>query len=88
MVLALIGEDAVKLVKIDWVDSATVDGWVSVGFAESFAPSVCETVGWVVKKTPKYITVTASKSDTVNYSQLMTIPRKCVTSITGLAETP
>ncbi len=68
------------------MDSATIDGWVSVDFAESFAPSDCETVGWVVKKTPKYITVTASKSDTVNYSQLMTIPRKCVISIKELAE--
>ena len=77
-----------KLVKIVWVDSATIDGWVSVDFAESFDPSECVTVGWVVKKTREYITVTSSRSDTVNYSQLMTIPRKCVTSIKELAETP
>ncbi len=77
-----------KLVKIDWVDSATIDGWVSVDYAEGFNPSECETVGWVVKKTAEYITVTASKSDTVNYSQLMTIPRKCISSIKELTETP
>ncbi len=75
-----------KLVKIDWVDSATIDGWVSVAYAEDFNPSACETVGWVVKKTREYITVTSSRSDTVNYSQLMTIPRKCVISIKELAE--
>ena len=75
-----------KLVKVDWMDSAACDGWVGVTYAEEFNPSKCVTVGWVVNKTREYITVTSSRSDTVNYSQLMTIPRKCVISIKELEE--
>ncbi len=77
-----------KIVKVDWWDSASLDGWVSVEYAETFAPSKCETIGWIIKKTREYVTLVASKSDTVNYCQLFSIPRKCIISIKELAETP
>ncbi len=72
------------LVVVEWMDSATADGWQHEADAEKHQPSVCKTVGWLLTKNRQYITVAASQSDSGNWSQAMSIPRACVTSIRRL----
>ena len=69
------------VVKVDWDDSCDVSGWVR---KSSFEPEVsqCTTVGFLVKKTKDYVSIASSSSDSESWSDIMTIPRKCVKTIT------
>jgi len=70
-----------KLVKIEWVDANFSDGWVSKTKARTHQLAQCTTVGFVVKKNFKQITVAQSISNDNSFDSIMSIPIKCVKSI-------
>ena len=70
-----------KLILINWVDSSSSDGWQYLDSAKEHHPSNCRTVGWLLTKTKDYVTVAATQCDSELWSQLMSIPRKCITNI-------
>ncbi len=72
------------LVVVEWQDAASYDPWQHLFDAEDHCPSKCKTVGWLLSKTKTHVTVAASQSDTGNWSQLMAVPRGCITSLRRL----
>ena len=75
-----------QIVKVTWLDSMSQDGWRDEEDAGDLTPSTCWTVGWVLKKTANRVTLSASRSDSGNCSQVIAIPRKCIVSIKTLEE--
>jgi len=63
-------------VEITWVDSATFDGWQSG--PHGARPSVCTTVGFLVKETKKYVIIAGSISPNQMMSPLA-IPKAVIT---------
>ena len=68
-----------RMVEIEWVDSATTRGWNSPGqFVES-PLAHCRTVGYLLKRTKKYVVVVQSLGDdTHNAGEGLGIPASCV----------
>jgi len=83
--------DAVKLVLVEWVDSAGGGGWQNVDKAKSDAAENelrCETAGWLLERTDRYVLVatsrTVGRSEDDQVGDPMQIPAACVTRIRTL----
>jgi hypothetical protein len=69
------------LVHVMWVDSTTENKWTTI---DGMVPGVdvCESVGWLVRDTRKFVTVAGSLSRmTSAYAGVMTIPRVAIKSL-------
>lgn len=71
---------AKQCVYVEWIDSASMYGWHDVDSA--VAPIEIRTVGWLLKSTPKHVTISASQSDAGNADSPISIPRKAITKLT------
>ena len=75
-----------KLVKIEWLDANAADGWVSRARARTHPLAKCSTVGYVIKRNYRQITVAQSistdKGDTCD--AIISIPTSCIQSIKEL----
>jgi hypothetical protein len=72
-----------KIVKVTWEDSGTDNQvWVNKDdFADELG--LCESVGFLVKKTNKVVVIAQSTSDT-QYGNVLVIPRKMVRKVSDL----
>ena len=52
-----------KLVKIQWLDATGADGWIEAKELVNEEPAIHNSVGYVVKDTPEFITITMSYDD-------------------------
>lgn len=72
-----------KPVKVEWSDSCEFTGWDS--HTADYPPVACTSVGFIVKRTKKALTLSATIS-LHNGCQHITIPRGCITKITELTD--
>lgn len=71
-----------KMVRVTWVDAATVDQWQVLG---SLSPIFSVTsVGYLLKKTKKRVVLVQSVSENDQQSAQLTLPRVAVRSIKRL----
>lgn len=68
---------------VKWRDSSTLRGWHNID-SPQHGPAVITSVGWLVKKTPKTLTLTTGVSECGNVVDAISIPREAVTKITKL----
>ena len=64
-----------KLVIVEWVDSAFMQGWMSKEHAKEHNYSRITSVGILLKETKDYITIVQSVSDKGDAGDDLTIPR-------------
>ena len=66
-----------KLVLVEWVDSASCSGWHRL---DSGLDGVCACVsaGLLCSENEKQIVITYGKSDTGNIAETISIPRSCI----------
>lgn len=72
-----------KLIRINWVDAISHDsgGWLCTESGQ-LTPSLCESVGWVIRETEDSIHIAAHFSeDGEAMSGDICIPRGCITEI-------
>ena len=73
------------LVAIQWRDAASYDRWQDTSAGAALKPIECTTVGWVLKKTKRYITVEHTRTaDRESTACVMTIPFDWMTKIRRL----
>ncbi len=77
-----------RIVRVEWEDSCTDSGWNKRTTYETEASiSQCESVGFILKSNRTQLTLFQSKSHvTKQVTELISIPRKCITKITELKE--
>ena len=75
-----------QIVKIEWEDSCAITGWHNQGKFEDYDVSPCRTVGYLLGKDKKKITVLQSISNSPSFCEALTIPRGNVKKITYLKE--
>ena len=72
------------LIEIDWVDSYSLEGWMSrdsdIGVNDK-SPHLCKTVGYVFVERKDWITTTASTSNGGNIHGCLSIPKVAVTKV-------
>ena len=74
-----------KLVKVEWVDATGADGWIDKDELERELPGLHTTVGFVVKETDGFITITMNHDETKEtFGAWMLIPRVMIISIEDL----
>ena len=72
-----------KIVKVEWKDTCTLNGWDS----EPLETSPILSVGWIVRKTRSTVELAGMKhKDTIDYNCRQAIPRGCIISIKELEE--
>lgn len=78
----------VKMVRIEWNDSCSDDGWMRQNSdrAKAHTISHCTSVGFLFKKDKTQICLAQNTSNYGSIGDLMAIPRKCVTRIVELKE--
>jgi len=71
-----------KILKIDWIDSASEHGWLSTQeIKELEGVAKCQTVGYLVKETKELISIAQNRStDNTHYpfGEIITIPKVAV----------
>ncbi len=73
------------LVRIEWDDATQPShGWVAPGDIDP-APAICHSVGWIVHKDERAITLASTKCDGGEVMGAMRIPAGTVRKITSLA---
>ncbi|MBU0959840.1 MAG: hypothetical protein KKB31_07875 [Nanoarchaeota archaeon] len=84
---ARIAGGCMRLVKVDWEDTAGDCGWKDREGVLQMKTWSCSTVGWIIEKTPRSITLgsTIAKRG-VLWNDTNIIPKGCITKITPLAE--
>jgi len=70
-----------KIVVVEWADSTTSTGWENDPDLEL---CICETVGYLAKKTREKVVLIQSISDGNNVDNKFAIPRGCIKSIKEL----
>lgn len=75
-----------KLVKVDWEDITSNSGWRDKEGVSELKIWQCSTVGWLVVKTPKTITLCSSKGGKNLWNDHNVIPKGCIRKITPLKE--
>jgi hypothetical protein len=74
-----------KLVKLEWIDATGSDGWISKEDLENELPGFHTTVGFVVKETEGFITITMNYDETKEmFGAWMLVPKIMITKITEL----
>jgi hypothetical protein len=69
---------------VKWRDSAAMRGWRPMDDPGHTAVAEVTSVGWIVSKTPKTITITTSISDSGSVMDALSIPREAVTKMVRL----
>lgn len=67
-----------KLLYIEWDDSAAFSSWHSHEEARELKPVMCRSVGWQYSVDKKYLHLAATCTPT-QYADIVVIPRGCVT---------
>ena len=68
------------LVRVEWVDSCTVDKWTPLHYAD-FEPVRCKSAGFLVKDGPDFIAIAASLANGVEGGQacqVLCIPKAAI----------
>ena len=73
-----------KKVQVSWYDSTSRGRWVESSIARDYKPAGIRTVGLLVKKTKREVVVALNTDEDGDVSDVITIPRGCVWSITEL----
>ena len=74
-----------RLVKLEWIDATGSDGWISKEDLEKELPGFHTTVGFVVKETEGFITITMNYDETKEtFGAWMLVPKIMITKITEL----
>lgn len=68
--------------RIFWLDSAAPVGWKHPDYP--FEVAAVESVGFLIEKTPKQVTITTSVSDEGNVMDPLSIPRAAITKMKRL----
>lgn len=68
------------MVYVKWMDSSSVDRWLSKEEANKLKNLECESVGFLIKKTKNKLVLAASKSAS-EYGSTWVIPMVCVKKI-------
>jgi len=72
----------VKILKIDWIDSASEHGWLSTQEVEDLEGlGKCQTVGYFVKETKNSISIAQNRStDHIHcpFGEIITIPKVAI----------
>jgi hypothetical protein len=69
------------VVHIEWIDSCSNSGWRN---PEEDGISHIHSVGLLVREQPEYVTLSSSKGEYGKYSDMMSIPRSCITRMKKL----
>ena len=82
-------EPVYPMVKVKWIDSVSTSGWLSTARAterhEEVKAEFCHSVGYLYRRDDQFLTLVLSTfEDTV--ADLMSIPARCVVSVTPLTE--
>ena len=72
-----------KLVSFEWIDSSTTFGWQP---PEKNETVVIRSVGWLVNKTPKTITISSSQSKYGKFLDQVNVPRFAIRNYRILRE--
>jgi len=68
-----------KIIKVNWHDSVCYRGWQQSEH-ETYKPSECSTVGFLVEETKEHIALALSMGEaTYNVGDVMVIPKHSVT---------
>jgi hypothetical protein len=73
------------MVRVEWEDSSTHNGWDSRSH-DSYSLATCTTVGFLIHKDNKKVSIALSVCPDGDANGVMTLPRKCVTRIVELRE--
>lgn len=68
---------------VRWRDSSTLRGWRAVD-DDAHEVATITSIGWLVRQTPKTVTVTTSISECGNAVDAISIPREAITKMTKL----
>lgn len=74
------------MVKVDWVDSCSDDAWQHESIALEHTVAPCSSVGYLLKKNKKEVSLSLSRSDLGKVFMVLAIPRGCIKKITTLKE--
>lgn len=69
---------------VKWRDSFTLSGWKSIDDPRHSEVAVITSVGWLIKQTPRTLTLTTSISECGNVTDAIAIPREAVMKMTKL----
>lgn len=72
-----------KLLLIEWLDSASFDSWTATDTLRKLKPSACQTVGFLLSEDEDYIVLAgsyAANSHNDSACGAMCIPKCCITS--------
>jgi len=74
-----------KLVTVKWIDALGADGFIEKADLEKEIPVIHNSVGYVVKETDSFITLTMSYNDDMdNLGAWLLIPKVMIVKITEL----
>jgi hypothetical protein len=74
-----------KLVTVVWHDAVGADGWIDIKDLEKEVPVVHHSVGYVVKDTDEFITITMSYDEAKeSLGAWLLIPKKFIISLTEI----
>lgn len=74
-----------KLVQVTWVDAVGGDGWLSLKDLEKETPTTHISVGFIVKDTKDYLTITMSYDEQkTNLGAWLCIPKKYIKKVKKL----
>ena len=74
-----------KLVSFDWIDTSTTAGWHTPDKDETM---LIRSVGWLVNRTPRTITISSSQSKYGKFLDQMNVPRFAIRNYRVLKEYP
>jgi len=70
-----------KIVRVDWIDTCSQDEWTCAHEID-ILPITCHSVGYLIKRTNKAITLSATMGDHGANCQYITIPKGCISKVT------
>lgn len=74
-----------RLVHVTWIDSAALHGWCDGAVVQNNRPTICESVGWIVRDIKDSIAVSGHWSpDTNEWNGTIVIPRCAVKKVRRL----
>ena len=74
-----------QLVYLEWIDSSSTRGWWD---AEKDETALVYSVGWLVNKTKRTITISTSRSETNKFADQMNIPLAAIRKYRVIKEYP
>ena len=75
-----------KKVQVSWCDSTSRGRWVESSIAKDYKVAEIRTVGLLVEKTKHEVVVALNTDEDGDVSDVITIPRGCIRSITELQD--